>query len=105
MASLGMALTLVRGPRQRLAPLLLLSAGNRDDLPEIETNLPKVKTTLPEMETNLPEIKYQSHEMRDYFLYFDHLFTWVGLSYKAKFTQFDHLVSQSRTSFLPKMYE
>ena len=54
------------------------------------------------METNLPEIKYQSHEMRDYFLYFDHLFTWVGLSYKAKFTQFDHLVYKVGQAFYRK---
>ena len=50
MASLGMALTLVRGPSQlldlapRLALLLLFS-----DLLEIETALPEIDTGLPEI--------------------------------------------------------
>ena len=59
MASLDMALNLVRGPRQllalapRLASLLLFS-----DLLEIEIDL-------PEIETDLPEIEILSYELEN----------------------------------------
>ena len=60
MASLDMALTLVRSPRQRLAlaPLLLFF-----DLLEIETDLPETETDLPEIMAALPEIEILPHEL------------------------------------------
>ena len=58
MTSLGVALTLVRVPRQllalapRLAPLLIIS-----DLLEIETDLPEIEILSYELDN-----KYQPHE-------------------------------------------
>ena len=72
MASLGKALTLVRGLghlsalETRLAPILLFSdlleienvmSEIKTALPEIKTALPEIKTALPEIKTSLPEIK------------------------------------------------